>query len=553
MARFVRPSIRTRFALRRLPARFAVGIFLSLALAGCATKRPRVPPPEPSASTVVKAETTALPTAKPADSQVIQASANEPPTAEAADFPIDDDFAIRPDDQVLFTLPAAIDFALDNNPRLRSARAAILRASGAEQAAFAPFLPQVDLLTQLGAVSSTLAPGVPGTEGFILSSGTGTRTYAQAELGLQWMLYDFGRISGRHMQAVWREQIAEFQLVRARQTVEFDVSATYLDVLLANASRRVEEDAVRRAEAILHDTSARRQNGDALREDVLRAEVQLSESRENLIRAREREYDALARLNNVMGRNSTMPLKVTDLALEPPLPGTLGDLLAEAASLRPEIRIAQQSVAAAQAGRSVAEADFLPEVFVRAAGARVDGEYVVTGWQQGAGLHLISPVFDGGKRRGELRSANAEVQAALADAANILDNISLQVNVAYRGMMASRECIALSRTAVSQAEENLRIMTVSYRNGNATPTDIVDSEAALTRAQQRYYQSTFNYLAALARIDYVTGRNQTTLPAAEALNPAEELPIQFPDQADTMTTPVRPSPQRLPDVPSTQE
>ena len=49
-------------------------------------------------------------------------------------------------------------------------------------------------------------------------------------------------------------------------------------------------------------------------------------------------------------------------------------------------------------------------------------------------------------------------------------------------------------------------MTVSYRNGNATPTDIVDSEAALTRAQQRYYQSTFTYLAALARIDYVTGQ-----------------------------------------------
>jgi outer membrane protein len=546
MARFVRPSNQTRFAL-------ALAIAFSLALAGCATKRTRVPPPDTTASNVAKAERAVQSIVESANSQVIQASANEPPTAEAADIPIDDDFANRPDDQVLFTLPAAIDFALDNNPRLRSARAAILRASGAEQAAFAPFLPQVDLLTQLGAVSSTLAPGVPGTEGFILSSGTGTRTYAQAELGLQWMLYDFGRISGRHMQAVWREQIAEFQLVRARQTVEFDVAATYLDVLLANASRRVEEDAVRRAEAILHDTSARRQNGDALREDVLRAEVQLSESRENLIRAREREYDALARLNNVMGRNSTMPLKVTDLALEPPLPGTLGDLLSEAASLRPEIRIAQQSVAAAQAGRSVAEADFLPEVFVRAAGARVDGEYVVTGWQQGAGLHLISPVFDGGKRRGKLRSANADVQAALADAANILDNISLQVNVAYLGMMASRECIALSRTAVSQAEENLRIMTVSYRNGNATPTDIVDSEAALTRAQQRYYQSTFNYLAALARIDYVTGRNQTTLPAAEALNPAEELPIQFPDQVDTMTTPVRPSPQRLPDLTPPQE
>ena len=93
--------------------------------------------------------------------------------------------------------------------------------------------------------------------------------------------------------------------------------------------------------------------------------------------------------------------------------------------------------------------------------------------------------------------------------------------------MASRECIALSRTAVGQAEENLRIVTVRYQNGNATPTDIVDSEAALTRAQQRYYQSTFTYLAALARIDYVTGQNQTTLPASAVATLRKNCPSGF--------------------------
>lgn len=512
--------------------RWAGSAIVSLAVAGCATNAKRLPPPEPPAVEV--AERVLAPPeviVNPADSRAVSES---PPM-----------FA---EEQVLFTLPEAIAFALENSPRLRSASAAIVKASGAEQAAFAPFLPQVDLNTQTGVVSSTLAPGIPGTEGFILSSGTGTRTYAQAELGMQWMVYDFGRTSGRHMQAVWRERIADFQLVRARQTIEFDVAATYLDVLLANASRRVEEDAVRRAEAVLHDTKARRDNGDSLREDVLRADVQLSESKENLIRAREREYDALARLNNVMGRNASLPVNVVELEMQPPLPGTLAELLSEAAAMRPEVRIAQQAVAAAQSGRSAAQADFLPEVFVRAAAGHVDGEYVVTGWQEGVGLHLVTPLYDGGQRRGELRSADADVQAAFADAQTILDNISLQVNVAYRGVTASRECIALSRTAVAQAEENLRIVSVRYRNGNATPTDMVDGEAALTRAQQRYYQSTFNYLAALARIDYVTGQYQNALPGGAAKNDAEELPIQFPGQADTIGTPLQPTPYRLPDV-----
>ena len=138
---------------------------------------------------------------------------------------------------------------------------------------------------------------------------------------LQWTLYDFGRTGGRYRQAVGRERITELQLARAGQTVEFDVAAAYMDVLLARASRRVQEDAVRRAEAILDDTEARRKGGVALKEDVLRAEVQLSESREALVLAREGEFNAVARLNNAMGRNAGLPLEVVDLEAEPPLPG----------------------------------------------------------------------------------------------------------------------------------------------------------------------------------------------------------------------------------------
>lgn len=535
MVRIVRPSNSPPPIVRRPLARWAQASLLALALGGCATKADRIPPPAPlfvSTEVAERVLATPDPIVNPADPRLPSPDDSSTPFAPPAD-------------QTRFTLAEAIAYGLENNPRLRSASSAILRASGQEQAAFAPFLPQVDFLSQTGVVSSTLAPGIPGNEGFILASGTGTRSYAQAELGLQWMLYDFGRTGGRHREAVWRERITELQLVRARQSVEFDVASAYLNVLLANASRRVEEDAVRRAEAILHDTVARNQSGDALREEVLRAEVQLSECRENLIRAREREFDTLAGLNNVMGRNASLALSVVELELQPPLPGSLADLLSEAAAMRPEVRVAQQSVAAAQEGRRVAEADFLPEVFARAAAGHTDGQYVVTGWQQGAGLHIVSPIYDGGKRRGELRAAEGEVQSALADAQSILDTISLQVNLAYRSVIASRECIELSRTAVSQATENLRILSVKYNNGDATPTDIVDSEAALTRAQQRYYQSTFSYLVALARVDYVTGQSQTALPTnAAAVEQAEELPIQFPAPTDTMGT----IPRRLPDV-----
>ena len=438
------------------------------------------------------------------------------------------EFSLRSSDEAepaIFTLADAIAFARRNNPRLRSASAAIERTRGQEQVAFAPFLPQIDVLGQYGVVSSTFAPGIPGNEGFILPSSFGTRSYAETEVALQWTLYDFGRTGGRYRQAMAQERIAELQLVRADQTVEFDVAAAYLDVLLARASRRVQEDAVRRAEATLDDTVARQQAGVALKEDVLRAQVQLSESREALVVAREGEFNAVARLNNAMGRNAGLPLEVIDLEVQPPMPGALADLLEQAAAQRPEVGVAQEAVAAAEDGRQAARGEFLPRIFVRAAAGHTDGQNVITGWQEGAGLHVEVPLYAGGRHRGELRSAEADIEAAVADAQTILDAISLQVNLAYRGVVAARELIDLSRTAVVQAQENLRLVRVRYRNGNATPTDIVDSEAALTRSQQRFFSATYTYLAALARLDYAVGQHPGAFLLKREVTDPEELPF----------------------------
>jgi outer membrane protein len=429
-----------------------------------------------------------------------------------------------------FTLPEAITFALKNSPRLRAARAASERARGEEQVAFAPFLPQIDLLGQFGTVSATLAPGVPGKEGFILANGFGTRSYAQTEIGLDWTLYDFGRTGGHYRQAVARQRIAELQVTRADQTVEFDVASAYLDVLLARASRRVQEDAVRRAEAILDDTMARRKAGVALKEDVLRAEVQLSESREALVVAQQGVFEALARLNNTLGRNASLPLEVVDLELQPPLPGNLSDLLERAATQRPEVDVVRQVAADAQAGWQAARAEFLPRIFVRGDVGHADGQNVITGWQEGAGLHVDAPLYNGGRPRGELRSAQAEIEAAGAEAQSILDAISLQVNLGYRAAVAAQERIGLSRTAVAQAEENLRLLRVRYRNGDATPTDIVDSEAALTRSQQRFFSANYTYLAALARLAYATGQHQAASPAKDPVGDPLVLPLPRQEQ-----------------------
>jgi len=158
------------------------------------------------------------------------------------------------------------------------------------------------------------------------------------------------------------------------------------------------------------------------------------------------------------------------MEVEPPLPGALADLLERAAARRPEVGLAREAVAAAEQGRQAARGEFLPRIFVRAVAGHTDGQNIITGWQEGAGLHLETPFYAGGRHLGDLRAADAEIAGAVADAQVILDAISLQVNLAYRGVVAARERIALARTAVVQAQENLRLLRVRYRNGYLTRT-----------------------------------------------------------------------------------
>jgi outer membrane protein TolC len=275
--------------------------------------------------------------------------------------------------------------------------------------------------------------------------------------------------------------------------------------LLARATRRVQEEAVRRAEAVLQDTVARRRQGVAVKDDVLRSDVQLSESRDALVRAREGVFDALARLNNALGRDAGVPLEVVDIESQPALPGSLMDLMEIAAGQRPEVAVAQQAVVVAQGGREAARGEFLPRIFARAAAGHTDGENVITGWQEGVGLHIDAPLYAGGRHQGELRSAEGDIASAIADAQTILDDVSLEVNLAYRAVMANEERVGLARPAVEQSVEALRIVRQRYRAGTATPTDVIDAETAATRAEQRYVSARIDYLSALARVAYVTG------------------------------------------------
>jgi outer membrane protein TolC len=422
------------------------------------------------------------------------------------------------------TLPEAIDLGFRFQPRLRAQLETISQARGLQQIAFSAFLPTVSGRFDVGGFSLgvggqpiPLGKGLPGFNfvpglgavPFGLNLGT---TFELAELKVQWLLLDFGRRLGVHEQARLAGDVAQLQTDRAFQTVADEVATAYYNVLRSEALRRTAQDALRRAEDQLSDARKLEREGVVERETVLRTEVQRAEARQQLHAATEAEFVALAGLNLAIGLKCNLPIRVVEPAEVPPLATNLCDCLLTATRERREFSVVRRTVEIAVEGGRVARADFAPKVVA-------DGTLIDFQQQELKGhadlrlgfIRLEWALFEGGRRIAATRVADSRVREAMAQAESIADQIAFQVNEAYRNAVTAWVGIADARPAVDQASENYRLVRIRAREGAATATEITDALASLTRAQQNYLNTRYNYLIAMDRLEYAMGVGRTPM------------------------------------------
>ena len=430
------------------------------------------------------------------------------------------------------TLADAIALAFRLQPKLKASLESIQQAQGREEIAFAAFLPALTsgfvagaYYVQAGGTGFSI-PGLANSPTFTILPLLGTvpvgiegqTGFELAELKLQWLLCDFGRRLGRYNQAGLAVDIAQLQTQRAYQTVANDVAVAYYQVLRARSLNRIATESVRRAEDDLDVARKLAKGGVIEREKVLRAEVALAQAQRALDTAEEGEAVALAALNLAIGLNVSAPTGVVETGDVPAFTLSLTDCLQVAVAGRREFQVARESMQVAQVGSRVARADFAPRIVA-------EGNFL--DFQQSSPRgHFDLPfgfiklewgLFEGGKRVAELRVADSRVREAVAQAESIADTIAYQVNQAYRQMVAARKGIDRSRPAVDQARETYRLVVARSRQGDATPAELTEAEAGLTRAEQDYASSVYDYLTALERLQYAMG--STATPVTPGVHP----------------------------------
>ncbi|VTT98362.1 outer membrane efflux protein : Protein CyaE OS=Desulfobacca acetoxidans (strain ATCC 700848 / DSM 11109 / ASRB2) GN=Desac_0157 PE=3 SV=1: OEP: OEP [Gemmataceae bacterium] len=431
------------------------------------------------------------------------------------------------------TLAEARALAERVNPQLNRVRETVNRAAAEERIVFADFLPSLGFRHEFDAVTSRsgftgVKPGRRFAQLPVRGYGPGAQDFEVLDLELRHTVFQFGKRLARHDQAVLRWDVARLQTERARQSVAFDVSARYAELLETFAAREIAERTVGRAEAVLKDAVNLEKQGVLTREDVLRAEVQVADARQALTSARSAVSVTHAALNRAIGITVGYPTRVTEDALpieratapaaaRPPVFDLeLEQCLDFAVRNRPEFVVVQKAIQVASRGVDATRADYLPTFGTRVTGSVVDGVAVQNATVLNAGIFMTWDFFAGGRRVGAVLAAESDVRAAAAEAQQMCDTIAFEVHVAFANIEDARERIKQTRKAVEQARETLRLVQARYARGDAKPTDVVDAQTALTRAEQNANDARYAYLIALAQMEFATG-----VPLAALLRPAD--------------------------------
>jgi outer membrane protein TolC len=396
------------------------------------------------------------------------------------------------------SLETAIELAYRNSEDVQIAQYQYNQSLAALREARAALYPTVDLSAGVQVTNSASSRGARLNIDETFSVATGS-VNAQYDLGLS------GERGARIRAAESQVRLAELALEQTQADLRLDTTNNYYAVQQAIADIRINEAFLEEAERNLEDTQLREEVGVGTRFDVLRADVQVANARQQLTQARSQRQIAqrqLARLLNV-----PPSINITTLAVEisGAWPLTLEETIVLAYQNRAEMEsfLVQRELNEEQ--RQVALSQQRPNLGLF---AQYELQDVLSGETNGGplddgfalGAQLTWLLFDGGATQARAAQSEQDIRIDESEFESIRNDIRLQVEEAYYTLLANRENIDTAKLAVDQAKEALYLANLRFEAGVGTQLDVLSATSELTQARGNLVAAVLDYNRALARL-----------------------------------------------------
>lgn len=431
------------------------------------------------------------------------------------------------------TLEEAIDLALSDNPTVKVANLEIERYDYVRKQTLSSLYPQVDASLQY----SLALRRQEMTEGFSFGGKNTFNTAASLSMPLFVpAVYEQLKLNRTQMEsAVESARATRIDMIAS-------VRSAYYNVLLAQQSLAVLQEAVLTTERVVANTKSLYDNGLASEYDYLTAQVQLSNLRPQVLQTE----NAIGITKLQLKMYLSLPAEV-DVEVVGTLDGfrdkvllsedysrdisdntTLRNLDIQAQMLRHQERLLKASrmpmVAAfgqiSYIGQERVDLSGLMGGMAGGAGRQQSDIVAQTRaaaasqskfWWQcpiSVGAQISIPLFAGFKTVNQLREVNNQISQLNIQREYAEQGIRLQVEQAINTLITARETMLSNERTVEQAQKAYDISYTRYNAGAGTILELNSSQLSLTQAQLSYSQSIYDYLSAYANYQKTLGNEE---------------------------------------------
>jgi len=247
--------------------------------------------------------------------------------------------------------------------------------------------------------------------------------------------------------------------------------------------------------------------------DLLQAQVELANAKQELIIAKNNFDNAESNFNTLLRRPINTPVVLEDVLNYFPFEETLEYCLAEAEKNRFEIKIADMEVEIAQKELDLTKKDYYPSIDLQGNYFRYGTEWEVNGGEgiydpDGWNIQAVAKwnFWEWGRTSYGVKEKHSRLSQAQLNKKDILDNIQLEVKTAYLRTQEAERAIQTVETAIEQAKENFRINQERYKEQISTQTDVLIAQTLLSKTMTNYYNALYAFKISKATLYRAIGQ-----------------------------------------------
>jgi outer membrane protein len=424
------------------------------------------------------------------------------------------------------SLREAIQYALEHSPELKSSQTEVTRRQALVTTARSSLLPQVDL--SAGAARSRYEHGYPaGATPSLLRFDTALYS---GSADLKFLAWDFHKTELELAAAKERVEAAKAAVDRRRQEIVFETARLYLQTLAYTDLIEAAQARIKSLQSLLERTNQLVKGGRAVPVDALKIQTRLAQVESDLATLRSSRRSSLSALAAVMGFEADLPeLSYTPASSE--LPSWVeaeSELLRQAERSRTEILSRDHEIRAGEQVEEAARRSALPRIDFRASAIQYGSNSPVgfpqligkllpsfpsnlpspgnaaTDWM--VGVHVSFPLFDGGRRKGQIQVAQAQLEQSRLARQQLRFRISREVRTAMADLESARSRVKSLRDSVVESERVLHDERLKFEAGRSVINFVLDAESALLTNQSLLYQAQRSASIAALELDLSVGR-----------------------------------------------